>query len=121
MADRTRTSARTRARTASTVLLRSASLSYLASCALGAGVASGRLRTGRAHWVHHALYVSTAGLTALALSAAAAGRRRGGWWLAPAVLPLAAIPYAGTHTLRHVVLAASAAPCYAAALAADRS
>ena len=101
-------------------LLRSAAASYLASCMLGTAVASGRLRTGRARWVHHALYISTASLTALALGAAGVGRRRSGGWLLPAAVPLAVVPYAGTHSSRHVVVAASAAPFYLAALAADR-
>ncbi len=101
-------------------LLRVAGVSYLASCALGTGVATGVLRTGRARWVHHALYVSTATLTALALAAAARERARSGWWLLPVVVPLAVVPYAGTRSRRHVVVAVSAAPFYAAALAADR-
>ncbi|CAA9305760.1 MAG: hypothetical protein AVDCRST_MAG48-1690 [uncultured Friedmanniella sp.] len=102
------------------VLLRAAGASYLASCALGAGVATGVLRTGRARWVHHALYVSTATLTAVALAAAGRERAASGWWLLPVVVPLAVVPYAGTRSRRHVVVAASAAPFYAAALAADR-
>nr|WP_294695734.1 hypothetical protein [uncultured Friedmanniella sp.] len=101
-------------------LLRAAGGSYLASCALGTGVATGVLRTGRARWVHHALYVSTASLTAVALAAAGRERRRAGWWLLPAVVPLAAVPYAGTRSRRHILVAASAAPFYVAALAADR-
>lgn len=101
-------------------LLRAAGGSYLASCALGAGVATGVLRTGRARWVHHALYVSTSTLTALALAAAGRERARSGWWLLPVVVPLAVVPYAGTRSWRHTAVAASAAPFYAAALAADR-
>ena len=101
-------------------LLHTAAGSYLASCALGTGVATGVLRTGRARWLHHALYVSTAGLTAVALAAAGSERRRAGWWLLPAAVPLAAVPYAGTRSRRHVLVAASAAPFYVAALAADR-
>ena len=101
-------------------LLRLASVSYLASCALGTGVATGAVVTGRGRWVHHALYVVTATLTGLALGAAASGRRRSGWWLLPAVVPLAVVPYAGSRLPRHAVVAASAAPCYAAALVADR-
>ncbi len=101
-------------------LLRAAGGSYLASCALGTGVATGVLRTGRARWVHHALYISTASLTALALAAAAQERSRAGGWLAPVVVPLAVVPYAGTRSWRHWAVAASAAPFYLAALAADR-
>jgi hypothetical protein len=101
-------------------LLRAAGASYLTSCALGTGVATGVLRTGRARWVHHALYVATSTLTALALAAAGRERLRAGWWLAPVVVPLAVVPYAGTRSRRHVLVAASAAPFYAAALVADR-
>lgn len=110
-----------RARAAATRrLLRGAAVSYLASCTLGSGVATGVLSTRRARWVHHALYVSTATLTGVALAAAAWGRRPSGWLLLPAVAPLAVIPFAGTHSRRHVVVAVSAAPFYAAALAAER-
>jgi hypothetical protein len=102
-------------------LLTIAAASYGASCALGTSVATGLVTTGRGRWLHHALYVNTAGLTALALGAAALGRSRAGWWLLPAVVPLAVIPYAGTRSRRHILVAASAAPFYAAALAADRN
>lgn len=106
---------------AARALLRAAGSSYLASCALGTGVATGLVRTGRARWVHHALYVSTASLTALALTAGVLGRRRAAWWLLPAVVPLAVVPYAGTRSRRHILVAVSAAPFYAAALVADRN
>jgi len=106
---------------AARTLLRAAGASYLASCTLGTAVATGRLTTGRARWVHHALYVSTASLTVSALAVAGLGRHRSGWWLLPAVVPLAVVPYAGTRSRRHVLVAVSAAPFYAAALAADRS
>jgi len=42
-------------------------------------------------------------------------RTPGGRRLAPALLPLAVIPYVGTHSRRHYVVAASAAPFYALA------
>jgi hypothetical protein len=57
----------------------------------------------------------------VALAAAGLGRRPAGWWLLPAVVPLAVVPYAGTRSRRHIVVAASAAPFYAAALVADWS
>lgn len=101
-------------------LLRAAGGSYLASCALGTAVATGTLRTGRGRWVHHALFVVTSTLTALALAATAREGRRAGWWLLPAAVPLAVVPFAGTRSRRHVLVAVSAAPFYAAALAADR-
>jgi hypothetical protein len=106
---------------AARTLLRAAAASYLASCALGTGVATGLFTTGRARWLHHALYVSTASLTALALAATGLDRRPAGWWLLPAVVPLAVVPYVGTRSRRHIVVAASAAPFYAAALVADRN
>lgn len=105
---------------AARTLLRAAAGSYVASCALGTAVGTGVLVTGRARWVHHALYVVTATLTALALAAAASSRRRSGWWLLPAAVPLAVVPYAGSRPPGHVLVAASAAPFYAAALVADR-
>ncbi len=105
---------------AARTLLRAAAGSYLASCVLGTSVATGVLVTGRARWVHHALYVVTATLTGLALAAAASSRRRSGWWLLPVAVPLAVVPYAGSRPPGHVLVAASAAPFYAAALVADR-
>ncbi|QNO38233.1 hypothetical protein H4J02_04190 [Protaetiibacter sp. SSC-01] len=94
-----------------------AACSYVASCTLGLGVATGRLRTGRARWVHHALYISTAGTTTAATVALVAERGARGTVLAPALVPLAAIPYAGTRGWRHPALAASVGPFIAAALA----
>jgi hypothetical protein len=92
--------------------------SYLANCTLGAGVASGVLDTRRIRWVHHALYTSTAVLTvsALAVLVATPGTRGAGLLLAPADVPLAAIPRVGRGR-RHWVTALAAAPFYAAAAA----
>jgi hypothetical protein len=87
--------------------------SYTANVALGVATATRLLDTSRFRWVHHALYIVTASLTIAAVAGnlrAPAGRR-----LAPALLPLAVIPYAGTHSRRHYVVAASAAPFYALA------
>jgi hypothetical protein len=101
-----------------TWLFTAASASYLASCGLGLGVRTGVLRTGRARWLHHALYVST---SALALAAAATtipdrDPSRAGRALLPAALPLALIPYASARSWRHPALAASAAPFFARGL-----
>jgi hypothetical protein len=93
-----------------------AAVSYAANCALGLAVASGRLRTGRARWVHHALYINTAASTTAATVALIAERGRAGAAIAPALLPLAAIPFAGTHGPRHPALAASIAPFIVAGL-----
>ena len=93
-----------------------AAVSYAANCALGLTVASGRVRTGRAHWVHHALYINTAASTTVATAALVTERGVRGAVIAPALVPLAAIPYAGTHGPRHPALAASIAPFIVAGL-----
>ena len=101
------------------VLFAAATTSYVANVALGTSAATGLVRTHRFRWVHHALYISTASLTGVALGATLLARHRSGWWLLPAVLPLAVVPYAGTRSRRHVLVAVSAAPFYAAAVAAE--
>lgn len=93
-----------------------AAVSYAVNCGLGLAVASGRLRTGRARWVHHALYVNTAVSTAATAAALVGERGRAGVVVAPALVPLAAIPYAGTRGWRHPALAASIGPFLVAAL-----
>ncbi|MGN6272472.1 MAG: hypothetical protein ACTHMQ_05210 [Protaetiibacter sp.] len=93
-----------------------AAVSYAANCALGLAVASGRVRTGRAHWVHHALYINTAASTTVATAVLVAERGARGAVIAPALVPLAAIPYAGTHGRRHPALAVSIAPFIVAGL-----
>ncbi|HST71960.1 MAG TPA: hypothetical protein VLK55_05865 [Kocuria rosea] len=101
-----------------------ASACWAANAALGASVGSGLVRTGRFRWIHHALYVATTTTTALAAArcalSASPSRRAAGRALAPALLPLAALPHIGTpaqgHPRRHALAALSAAPFYAAAL-----
>lgn len=93
-----------------------AAVSYAANCALGLAVASGRVRTGRAHWVHHALYVNTAASTAATTVALVAERGKAGAVAAPALVPLALIPFAGTRGWRHPALAVSIGPFLALAL-----
>jgi hypothetical protein len=102
------------------VLTAVAGVSYLASCALGAGVASGRVRTGRARWVHHALYISTAGTTTAAAVALVAEHGPRGLVMAPVIVPLAAIPFAGTRGRRHPAIAATIAPFLLAGLLVAR-
>lgn len=103
------------------VLITAASASYAGNAAFGAGVAAGLIDNSRIRWVHHALFVTTASLTGLALAASALERRRAGLALLPAVVPLAALPYVrGGGVRRHAAVAALAAPAYAAALVLDR-
>ena len=87
--------------------------SYAANVALGVATATRLLDTSRFRWVHHALYIATTTLTVVAVAVdlrGPAGRR-----LAPALVPLAVIPFAGTHSRRHYAVAAAAAPFYALA------
>ncbi len=101
-------------------LLIAASASYGANCALGGAVATGRLDTSGARWVHHAVYVSTVVLTAAAAVQLAAGGDRALWRLLPVALPLVAVPSVSARSRGHVALALSAAPAYAAALTTPR-
>lgn len=98
------------------VLFTAATTSYAANCALGVAVATGTLRTGRAHWVHHALYISTATLAGVAASSLFWSRNRAGLLLLPAAVPLVLIPAISSHSRRHIVTALSAAPFFVASL-----
>lgn len=100
-----------------------AALSYLLNCALGAAVATKLVDTSRFRWLHHALYILTSASTAAALSSALWGiprrrSRRAALALAPAVVPLAVIPFAGTRGRRHPLVALCAAPFFVASLIA---
>lgn len=96
-----------------------ATVSYAANCALGTAVATGRVHTGRAHWVHHALYICTSALAAAAASSLVWSRSRAGWALLPAAIPLVAIPTVSARTRGHVGIALSAAPFFLGALIAS--
>ncbi|NIZ90975.1 hypothetical protein [Kineococcus rubinsiae] len=102
-------------------LVTAASASYTANCALGIAVATGRLDTSRARWVHHAVYVATVTLSLGAAAALLRTRDRALLRLLPAAVPLAAIPHVSARTRGHVLLALTAAPAYVATLAAVRS
>lgn len=100
--------------------LRAAALSYCANCALGTAVATGAVRTGRWHWTHHALYICTSALSTIAFLTLRRSDPRAAQALAPATLPLAVIPFAGTHGRRHPAIALAAAPFVLAALLRSR-
>lgn len=102
-------------------LFTAATVSYVAACSVGVGVATRAIDTSNARWVHHALYVSTCVTSAAAVGAGVWGRprrtaRSAALLLAPAAVPLALIPYVGTHTRRHPAVALTAAPFLLAAL-----
>ncbi len=101
-----------------------AATAYAANCALGLAVAARLINTRRFRWVHHALYILTCATAGLAVVAGLATRtprtRRAALALLPAAVPLAAIPYAGTHTRRHPLVALTAAPFVLAGLVVSR-
>ncbi|MBO9627597.1 MAG: hypothetical protein J7484_14650 [Microbacterium sp.] len=95
-----------------------AASSYVLNCALGTAVATRVIDTRRFRWVHHVLYVCTCASTAAAvvLAVSRGHDRRPALALAPAAVPLAVIPYAGTRGRRHPLVALAAAPFYIAAV-----
>jgi len=106
-------------------LFAAAATSYAANCLLGSAAWFRIIDTSRFRWVHHALYVATCGLAAAAGSSAFWARPRDAaraatLALVPAAVPLAVIPYAGTRTRRHPLIALTAAPFFIAAAIRSR-
>ena len=112
-------------RTNAAPLFAAAAVAYGANAALGTAVATKTIDTRNFRWVHHALYIATCVTTAAAVSAGfwASPRpasRRAALALLPAAAPLAAIPYLGSHTARHPLVALAAAPFIVAGLVCSR-
>jgi hypothetical protein len=101
-------------------LFGAAGTSYIASGALGAGVASGVLDLRGARWVHHAQYIVTVSLAGAAVSSLVWSRSRAGWALLPAAVPLAALARLGPRMPRHPLVALAAAPFFAAGFVLSR-
>ena len=97
-----------------------AGASYLASCALGTGVASGALDLRGARWMHHALYLVTLVAAGVAASSLVWSRSRAGWALVPAAVPLAALARLGPRMPRHPLVALAAAPFFMAGFVLSR-
>jgi len=94
-----------------------AALFYLANGALGAAVAAKLVDTRGFRWLHHALYIATCTAGCVAIAAGwRGGNRRAALALLPGAVPLAVIPWAGTHTVRHPLVALAAAPFIVASL-----
>ncbi|WP_245861293.1 hypothetical protein [Microbacterium aurantiacum] len=113
---------RQRRRTEVMPMFAAAVTAYAANCALGAAVAAKVIDTSGFRWLHHVLYIATCVTTATAIGVARragprSASRRAGLALLPAVVPLAAIPYVGTHSRRHPLVALAAAPFLIAGLA----
>ncbi|MCS3442633.1 hypothetical protein [Microbacterium phyllosphaerae] len=106
-------------------LFATAAVAYGANVALGTAVATRLIDTSNFRWLHHAIYIATCVSSAAAFSAIVWGRPRrasrcAALALAPAVAPLAAIPYLGTHGRRHPLVALAAAPFIVAGLICSR-
>ncbi|MGI4896773.1 MAG: hypothetical protein ACRYF3_16845 [Janthinobacterium lividum] len=86
------------------------------NCALGGAVALRVLDTSDFRWVHHAVYIATVALTAAAAVDLARRRDAALFRLLPVAVPLALIPRVSARSRRHALVAASAAPAYAATL-----
>lgn len=102
-------------RTNAAPLFAAAAVAYAVNCTLGAAVATKLVDTSGFRWLHHALYIATCATTAIAVAVGFGStqqptNRRAALLLAPAAVPLAAIPFAGTHTRRHPLVALAAAP-----------
>lgn len=99
-----------------------AAIAYTANAGLGTAVATRVVDTRDFRWVHHALYIATCATTAAAAAGALfwakprGASRRAGLVLLPSAVPLAAIPYLGTHSARHPLVALAAAPFILAGL-----
>jgi hypothetical protein len=93
-----------------------ATSAYLLTCGVGLGVRRGVLRTDRARWVHHVLFVATAASSVLAVVELAAGRdRAAALALLPVALPFARLTRVSARTGPHARTALAAAPAYGAA------
>jgi hypothetical protein len=93
-----------------------ASAAYLVNCAIGIAAATRILPPRPELRLHHRAYVLTSALTAVALASplwAGSAARPAALRLAPALIPLAALPAAGTRTRRHPAVALTAAPWFA--------
>jgi hypothetical protein len=101
------------------IVMVAAACGYLANITLGVLVLRRVLDTRGFRWLHHLLYVATIGLAAVAAAVLLIGDRvLVGLLLVPALVGLALIPFAGTHTRRHPIVGLLPAPFYAAALTA---
>ncbi|MGN7966930.1 hypothetical protein ACTJKK_12720 [Microbacterium sp. 22179] len=116
---------RRRRRSTAAPLFVVAASAYGANAALGTAVAAKVIDTRNFRWVHHALYIATCVTTGGAIAAGLWARprrasRRAALALLPAAAPLVAIPYLGTHSARHPLVALAAAPFIVAGVVCSR-
>jgi hypothetical protein len=98
------------------VLFVAASVSFVVNALFGASVKAGLVNSAPFHWVHSALYICTFALAAAAISTVFWGDSVAGWFLLPAIVPLAILPYVRSRSWGHVALALSVAPFLALGL-----
>ncbi|WP_323958795.1 hypothetical protein GC088_09550 [Arthrobacter sp. JZ12] len=96
-----------------------AAVAYATNAAFGSSVGLGWISSQRFRWVHHGLYVLTVLTTLAAVSSLLWSSSTAGWYLLPAVVPLALLPYVGSarrHRGRHVGVALAPLPFYVVSL-----
>lgn len=92
-----------------------ASGTYILNAFFGVSVRAGIVDSSGFRWLHHGLYLATFVLALLAASSLWWSPNQAGWYLIPAVLALAALPYVGSarrHPRRHVYAALVPLPFY---------
>lgn len=89
---------------------------YGANCLLGAAVALHLVDTRSFRWVHHALFLSTVGLSAAAALTLGWSHDRAVLILLPAAVPFAAMPRVSARSMQHPLVALAAAPFMLGAL-----
>jgi hypothetical protein len=85
-------------------------VSYTANCLHGGSVALRLVDTRHFRWLHHALFLSTVGLSTAAALALGADRDPAVLMLLPAAAPFAAVPRISARSPRHPLVALAAAP-----------
>lgn len=101
--------------TAMALLFVLACATYLLNACFGVAVRTGLVDSSGFRWLHHGLYVATFGLALVAASSLWWSRTQAGWYLLPALVALAALPYVGSarrHPYRHVCAAMVPLPFY---------
>lgn len=101
--------------TAIALLFASACATYLLNACFGVAVRAGLVDSSGFRWFHHGFYVVTFTLALIAASSLWWSRSQAGWYLIPALVALAALPYIGSarrHPYRHACAAMVPLPFY---------
>lgn len=93
---------------------------YAVNALFGASVKLHWIDSRSFRWLHHGLYALTFAATVVAVSSLVWSSSSAGWFLLPAVVPLALLPYIGSahrHPRKHILVALAPLPFYIGALA----